>query len=165
MTADEFRKLALALPEATESAHMSHPDFRVRNKIFATLGPFRLTGWAQGQYFLASKLNDDHVYEEGADGEAWFVRMPSSAWTITLTMVQTSLDNTFLWEQRRLDLATPGGLLLPFGIEHRGTVLVSAKTRIMRPPDIGFSSGTGETRVWTLTATNFDGVVLGLTSP
>ena len=39
MTADEFRSLALSLPEASESAHMSHPDFRVRGKIFATLGP------------------------------------------------------------------------------------------------------------------------------
>jgi hypothetical protein len=38
MTADEFRNLALSLPEATESAHMDHPDFRVRGKIFATLG-------------------------------------------------------------------------------------------------------------------------------
>jgi hypothetical protein len=38
MTADEFRKVALALPEAIESAHMNHPDFRVRGKIFATLG-------------------------------------------------------------------------------------------------------------------------------
>jgi hypothetical protein len=38
MTADEFRSLALSLPEATESAHMNHPDFRVRGKIFATLG-------------------------------------------------------------------------------------------------------------------------------
>ena len=37
MTADEFRQLALALPEAIESAHMGHADFRVRNKIFATL--------------------------------------------------------------------------------------------------------------------------------
>jgi hypothetical protein len=37
MTADGFRKLALALPEAEESAHMGHPDFRVRGKIFATL--------------------------------------------------------------------------------------------------------------------------------
>jgi hypothetical protein len=37
MTADEFRKVALALPEAIESAHMNHPDFRVRGKIFATL--------------------------------------------------------------------------------------------------------------------------------
>jgi hypothetical protein len=38
MTADDFRRLALALPEAVESAHMGHPDFRVGRKIFATLG-------------------------------------------------------------------------------------------------------------------------------
>ena len=34
----EFRRLALDLPEANESAHMGHPDFRVGGKIFATLG-------------------------------------------------------------------------------------------------------------------------------
>ncbi len=39
MTADDFRKLALDLPEAAESTHMNHPDFRVRNKVFATLWP------------------------------------------------------------------------------------------------------------------------------
>lgn len=39
MTADDFRSLALSLPEATEGAHMDHADFRVRGKIFATLGP------------------------------------------------------------------------------------------------------------------------------
>ena len=39
MTADDFRKLALSLPETAESAHMNHPDFRVKGKIFATLGP------------------------------------------------------------------------------------------------------------------------------
>jgi hypothetical protein len=38
MTPDAFRKLALALPGAEESAHMGHPDFRVGGKIFATLG-------------------------------------------------------------------------------------------------------------------------------
>lgn len=38
MTAQGFRRLALALPEAEERAHMSHPDFRVGGKIFATLG-------------------------------------------------------------------------------------------------------------------------------
>jgi hypothetical protein len=38
MTAAQFRRLALELPEATEGAHMRHPDFRVRGKIFATLG-------------------------------------------------------------------------------------------------------------------------------
>jgi hypothetical protein len=34
---DEFRQIALSFPEATESAHMNHPDFRVGGKIFATL--------------------------------------------------------------------------------------------------------------------------------
>ena len=32
-----FRHLALALPEAVESSHMNHPDFRLNNQIFATL--------------------------------------------------------------------------------------------------------------------------------
>lgn len=39
MTADDFRGLALSLPEAVEAEHMGHPDFRVAGKIFATLGP------------------------------------------------------------------------------------------------------------------------------
>ena len=38
MTAKDFRKIALSLPEAEERAHMSHPDFRVAGKVFATLG-------------------------------------------------------------------------------------------------------------------------------
>jgi len=39
MTADQFRRLALGLPQAEERAHMGHPDFRIGGKIFATLGP------------------------------------------------------------------------------------------------------------------------------
>ena len=38
MTANDFRRLALSLPETIESAHMDHPDFRVAGKVFATLG-------------------------------------------------------------------------------------------------------------------------------
>jgi hypothetical protein len=49
MTAGEFRGLALALPEAVEASHMGHPDFRVRGKIFATLGP--------GEAWAMVKLN------------------------------------------------------------------------------------------------------------
>src|SRR4051794_17572275 len=45
MTVDEFRDLALNMPEAVEVGHMGHPDFRVRNKIFATLG-YPDDGWA-----------------------------------------------------------------------------------------------------------------------
>ena len=38
MTPDDFRRIALALPEVLESAHHGHPDFRIRNRVFATLG-------------------------------------------------------------------------------------------------------------------------------
>lgn len=37
MSPNDFRKLALALPETEERMHMQHPDFRVAGKIFATL--------------------------------------------------------------------------------------------------------------------------------
>ena len=37
MTARDFRRMALALNDAIESAHMGHPDFRVNGRIFATL--------------------------------------------------------------------------------------------------------------------------------
>jgi hypothetical protein len=38
ITPDEFRKLALRLPETVEQQHQGHPDFRVAGKVFATLG-------------------------------------------------------------------------------------------------------------------------------
>ena len=38
VTPATFRRLALSFPEASEAAHMGHPDFRVRDKIFASLG-------------------------------------------------------------------------------------------------------------------------------
>jgi hypothetical protein len=38
MTPNQFRDLALSFPEAIESAHMHHSDFRVGGKVFATFG-------------------------------------------------------------------------------------------------------------------------------
>jgi hypothetical protein len=38
MTPDAFRKMALSYPNAIESSHMAHPDFRINGTIFATLG-------------------------------------------------------------------------------------------------------------------------------
>jgi len=60
MTENEFRRLALSLPETEERAHMGHPDFRVRGKIFATLrapaagwGMVKLTSLEQQLFVLA----------------------------------------------------------------------------------------------------------------
>ena len=37
MNAEDFRRLALSLPESEEKSHFGTADFRVRNRIFATL--------------------------------------------------------------------------------------------------------------------------------
>ncbi len=37
MTTSVFRKIALSMPGVIEAAHMGHPDFRLKGKIFATL--------------------------------------------------------------------------------------------------------------------------------
>jgi hypothetical protein len=54
-----FRRLALQLPGAIESSHMNHPDFRLNDRIFATLsaqergyGVLKLTT-EQQQAFIA----------------------------------------------------------------------------------------------------------------
>ena len=44
LTEHEFRRIALALEGAVEGAHMGHPDFRVHNRIFASLHHDRTTG-------------------------------------------------------------------------------------------------------------------------
>jgi hypothetical protein len=61
MNSEDFRRLALELPETAESSHMGHPDFRVGGKIFATLG-YPSRGWGmvklstdQQEVFVAAR--------------------------------------------------------------------------------------------------------------
>jgi hypothetical protein len=73
MTSAEFRKLALALPEAEERAHMDHPDFRVSGKIFATLGyPDKSCGMVklspEEQHYFSKAEPDVFVPAKGAWG-------------------------------------------------------------------------------------------------
>lgn len=44
MRADDFRRIALGMKDAIESAHMGHPDFRASGRIFATLHADRKWG-------------------------------------------------------------------------------------------------------------------------
>ena len=39
VTISAARKILLELPDAQEGAHMGHPDFRVGNRVFASLWP------------------------------------------------------------------------------------------------------------------------------
>jgi hypothetical protein len=44
VTGAQWRKLACSLPEVEEKSHFEHPDFRVRNKIFAGMSPDQKQG-------------------------------------------------------------------------------------------------------------------------
>ena len=73
MTANDFRKMALALPETEERAHMSHPDFRVAGKIFATLGyPDKSCGMVklppERQHYLSKDYPDVFIPVKGVWG-------------------------------------------------------------------------------------------------
>ncbi len=73
MNPEQFRRLALELPETTESSHMGHPDFRVGGRIFATLG-YPSTGWgmvklpADRQEVLVAAKPEAFVPVKGAWG-------------------------------------------------------------------------------------------------
>jgi hypothetical protein len=73
VTANAFRRLALALPETEEKAHMDHPDFRVRGKIFATLG-YPDKGWGmvkltpEQQHYYSKDYPDVFLPVKGAWG-------------------------------------------------------------------------------------------------
>ena len=73
MTAKDFRRLALSLPEAEERAHMNYPDFRVGGKIFATLGyPDKSRGMVklspEQQHYFSKDYPDVFVPVKGAWG-------------------------------------------------------------------------------------------------
>jgi len=116
LTADGFRRLALSLPEAAESAHMGHPDFRVRGKIFATIGwPDR--GWAMVK--LTPEQQAAFVEAEPAVFTpvkgGWGRR---GATTVRLRAAKTTAVRHALFEAWRN--AAPRRLVVTFPIRSRG---------------------------------------------
>jgi hypothetical protein len=80
MTTNDFRKIALSLPEAEERSHMDHPDFRVGGKIFATLGhPDKAWGMVkltpEEQHYFAKDFPDLFVPVNGAWGRRGATRV------------------------------------------------------------------------------------------
>jgi len=62
---EDFRRIALGMDGAVESAHMGHPDFRVDGGIFATLHPDLQCGMV--------KLTPDQQQKFALENPATFV--------------------------------------------------------------------------------------------
>ena len=79
MREKDFRRMALGMAGAVEGAHMGHPDFRVNNRIFATLhddrafGMVTLTPDQQEQFMRAHP--DAFAPESGAWGRGGSTRV------------------------------------------------------------------------------------------
>ena len=79
MTDQDFRRIALGLSEAVEGAHMGHPDFRVHNRIFATIHPDPQHGMVkltpQQQQDVIREYPNVFAPESGAWGRAGCTRV------------------------------------------------------------------------------------------
>ena len=101
MTANDFRKLALALPETEERAHMHHPDFRVAGKIFATLGyPDKPRGMVklspEDQHYFSKDHPDVFAPVKGVWGRrgATSVHLKAAKKAILAKAIQAAWRNT-----------------------------------------------------------------------
>jgi hypothetical protein len=97
---DLFRRLALQLPGAVESSHMDHPDFRLNNRIFATLsyqdkgsGVLKLTV-EQQETFIADQ---SHIFSpvQGGWGRMGmtFIRLNEADESIMAGALKTAYHN------------------------------------------------------------------------
>ena len=63
MTAEQFRRLALSLPEAYSGTHQGHEDLRVGGKVFATLG------YPDARWGMVKLTPDEQTSFIASDGE------------------------------------------------------------------------------------------------
>ena len=101
MTAKDFRKIALSLPETEEHSHMSHPDFRVAGKIFATLGyPDKTRGMVklspEDQHYFSKDHPDVFIPVKGTWGRrgATSVHLKAAKKGILAEAIQAAWRNT-----------------------------------------------------------------------
>jgi hypothetical protein len=100
MTAADFRKLALSFPDAIESSHMGHPDFRARGKIFATfpkpdekIGMIKLTPEQQAMFVKDEPLMFEPVAGGWGKGGATVVKLKSAAKTEVRRAMEAAWKN------------------------------------------------------------------------
>lgn len=95
MQAADFRRIALCLPEAIESAHMGYPDFRVAGKIFATLRADEATGVIklqpeQQEMMVAAEPDMFHAVVGSWGKKGWTTVLIDAMDEVTLTSALTT---------------------------------------------------------------------------
>ena len=96
------------MPDAVEQAHMGHPDFRVKKKIFATLGPpgtdrgmVKLTPSQQREFAQAEPAIFKPVNGAWGLQGATYVQLARAKETVVHEAVATAYRNTAAPPARR----------------------------------------------------------------
>src|SRR5262245_55934813 len=71
MNQHDFRRMARALSNAVEGAHMGHPDFRLENRIFATIHPDPRHGMVKLTPEQQQAFVRDHPESFSPESGAW----------------------------------------------------------------------------------------------
>lgn len=97
-TAQDFRRIALSMPDASEGEHMHHPDFRANGRIFATLHPDGALGMVKvspdEQRRLLHAHPEDFVPVNGAWGRQGCTHVHLA--TVTPSVLRDAM--TLAWE-------------------------------------------------------------------
>ena len=117
MTASEFRKIALSLPGTEERSHMSHPDFRVAGRIFATLGyPDKTRGMVklspEDQHYFSKDHPNIFVPVKGTWGKrgATSVNLKAADKATLIKAIEAAWRNT---APKSVAKSAPGPPLIP----------------------------------------------------
>jgi YjbR protein len=68
---NDFRRIVLALADVIEGAHMGHPDFRVQNRIFATIHPDPKHGMVKLRPEHQERFVTEHPEAFAPESGAW----------------------------------------------------------------------------------------------
>jgi hypothetical protein len=108
MTNDDFRRMALEIPNAIERSHMSHPDFRIAGRIFASLGvPDKNWGMAKltpaQQHAFIEKAPKIFKPSSGAWGRQGYtnVCLPAATSAIVRAALDAAAGNVSLKKKRQ----------------------------------------------------------------
>ena len=114
MTPQQFRKIALSLPDTFESEHMGHPDFRVGGKIFASLGA-PSTDWGmvkltpeQQQTFCDADSDAFQPCNGGWGRQGCTnVRLSAANTTVVRSALNLAIENVVASQPRKRSIAKP----------------------------------------------------------
>ena len=133
MTANRFRRIALALPQAVEGEHQGHADFRVGKRIFATLAAAKL-GYGnimitpEQQYAFVEELPSVFIPVPGGWGRggATHINLAAANEDVVLGALQTAHK---LRVEKNAETGTK-----PSGAKTKSKTKPTQKTRPVRKP-------------------------------